>query len=84
MSVLEKAREAKRVELVLPMRTVLLVAAAVGVVAAFRSIGDRFLIVFIGIFLLSDIGRLKSVLAAVALAAANAGLVASAEGSSAS
>ena len=41
----------RRVELVLPMRTVLLVAATVGVLAAFRAIGDTFLIVFIGIFL---------------------------------
>lgn len=41
----------RRIELVLPMRTVLLVAAAVGVMAAFWTIGDTFLIVFIGIFL---------------------------------
>jgi predicted PurR-regulated permease PerM len=41
----------KRVELLLPMRTLLLVAAAVGVIAAFRAIGDTFLIVFVGIFL---------------------------------
>ena len=41
----------KRVELILPMRTVLLVAATVGVLAAFVAIGDTFLIVFIGIFL---------------------------------
>jgi predicted PurR-regulated permease PerM len=41
----------KRVELLLPMRTVLIVAAAVGVLAAFVAIGDTFLIVFIGIFL---------------------------------
>lgn len=33
------------------MRTLLLVAAAVGVFAAFRAIGDTFLIVFVGIFL---------------------------------
>jgi predicted PurR-regulated permease PerM len=33
------------------VRTVLLVAAAVAVIAAFREIGDTFLIVFIGIFL---------------------------------
>ncbi len=51
MSALEKVRDAKRVELVLPMRTVLIVVATVGVVSAFRSIGDTFLIVFIGIFL---------------------------------
>jgi predicted PurR-regulated permease PerM len=41
----------KRVELLLPMRTVLIVAAAVGLLAAFVAIGDTFLIVFIGIFL---------------------------------
>ena len=41
----------RRVELLLPMRTVLLVAAAAGVLAAFWAIGDTFLIVFIGIFL---------------------------------
>ena len=33
------------------MRTVLLVAATLGVLAAFAAIGDTFLIVFIGIFL---------------------------------
>ena len=44
-------RESKRVELLLPMRTVLLVAATVGVLAAFWAIGDTFLIVFVGIFL---------------------------------
>ena len=41
----------RRVELILPMRTVLLVAASLGVLAAFRAIGDTFLIVFVGIFL---------------------------------
>jgi predicted PurR-regulated permease PerM len=41
----------RRVELFLPVRTLLLVAAAVGIIAAFRAIGDTFLIVFIGIFL---------------------------------
>ena len=41
----------RRVELVLPMRTVLLVAAAFMVLAAFTAIGDTFLIVFVGIFL---------------------------------
>jgi predicted PurR-regulated permease PerM len=41
----------KRVELLLPMRTLLLVAAAFGVITAFRAIGDTFLIVFVGIFL---------------------------------
>jgi predicted PurR-regulated permease PerM len=41
----------KRTELLVPMRTVLIVAAAVGVFAAFVAIGDTFLIVFVGIFL---------------------------------
>ena len=45
------AGESRRVELILPMRTVLLVAASVLVLAAFAAIGDTFLIVFIGIFL---------------------------------
>jgi len=42
---------ARRIELLLPMRTILLIAGAVGVMAAFRAIGDTFLIVFVGIFL---------------------------------
>ena len=46
-----KEREPRRVELVLPMRTVLLVAATLGVLAAFVAIGETFLIVFVGIFL---------------------------------
>lgn len=41
----------RRIELLLPVRTLLIVAAAVGLMAAFRSIGDTFLIVFVGIFL---------------------------------
>ena len=41
----------KRVELYLPMRTLLLVAAAFAVVGAFIAIGETFLIVFVGIFL---------------------------------
>jgi predicted PurR-regulated permease PerM len=41
----------KRVELFVPMRTLLLVAAAFAVVAAFIAIGETFLIVFVGIFL---------------------------------
>ena len=45
------AREAKRTEILLPIRTVLIVVAAAGLVAAFRSIGDVFLVVFLGIFL---------------------------------
>jgi predicted PurR-regulated permease PerM len=41
----------RRVELLLPMRTVLVVAATIGLLGAFRAIGDTFLIVFVGIFL---------------------------------
>jgi predicted PurR-regulated permease PerM len=41
----------RRIELLIPMRTLLLVAAAAGVIAAFRTIGDAFLLVFVGIFL---------------------------------
>jgi predicted PurR-regulated permease PerM len=41
----------KRVELLVPMRTLLIVAAAFAVMAAFISIGSTFLIVFVGIFL---------------------------------
>jgi predicted PurR-regulated permease PerM len=44
------ARDSRR-ELILPMRTVLLVAAAALILAAFATIGETFLIVFIGIFL---------------------------------
>lgn len=43
--------EVPRRALILPMRTVLLVAATLGVLAAFVAIGDTFLIVFVGIFL---------------------------------
>jgi predicted PurR-regulated permease PerM len=41
----------RRVELYLPVRTLLIVAAAAAVMAAFVSIGSTFLIVFVGIFL---------------------------------
>ncbi|HEV8102889.1 MAG TPA: AI-2E family transporter [Gaiellaceae bacterium] len=41
----------RRVELVLPIRTVLIVIAAIGLMAAFAAIGDSFLIVFVGVFL---------------------------------
>jgi predicted PurR-regulated permease PerM len=41
----------RRVELLVPVRTLIVVAAAVGVMAAFVAIGDTFLIVFVGIFL---------------------------------
>jgi predicted PurR-regulated permease PerM len=42
---------ARRIELLLPARTLLAVLAVIGVAVAFRAIGDTFLIVFIGIFL---------------------------------
>jgi predicted PurR-regulated permease PerM len=41
----------RRVELLIPMRTLLVVAAAIALMAAFVSIGRTFLIVFVGIFL---------------------------------
>ena len=41
----------RRVELLIPMRTVLLVLGALGLAVAFAAIGDTFLIVFVGIFL---------------------------------
>ncbi len=41
----------RRIELVLPVRTILLVAAALAVMAAFWAIGDTFLVIFVGIFL---------------------------------
>ena len=44
-------RDAKRIELLLPIRTVLIVAAAIGIIFAFQAIGSVFLIVFLGIFL---------------------------------
>ncbi len=43
--------ESRRVELILPIQTVILVAAVIGLMIAFRAIGDVFLVVFIGIFL---------------------------------
>ena len=43
--------EPRRIELILPMRTILLVAATAGVLAAFAVIGEAFLVVFVGIFL---------------------------------
>ena len=46
-----KSPEPRRIELLLPIRTVLIVAAAIGVIAAFMAIGSTFLIIFIGIFL---------------------------------
>ena len=41
----------RRVELVLPIRTVLVIMGAIGLMVAFAAIGDAFLIVFVGIFL---------------------------------
>src|SRR4029450_2055879 len=41
----------RRVELPVPGRTLLVVSATIGVLAAFVAIGDTFLIVFVGIFL---------------------------------
>src|SRR4249920_320661 len=46
-----ESHESRRVELVLPLRTILLVVATFAVVAAFVAIGDTFLIIFVGIFL---------------------------------
>jgi predicted PurR-regulated permease PerM len=43
--------ENKRVELLIPIRTVLVIGAAVGLFSAFRAIGETFLVVFVGIFL---------------------------------
>ena len=44
-------QEPKRIELLLPVRTVLILATAVGIAMAFVAIGSTFLIVFVGIFL---------------------------------
>jgi predicted PurR-regulated permease PerM len=41
----------RRVELLVPVRTLLVVSATIGLLAAFVAIGDTFLIVFVGIFL---------------------------------
>ena len=48
---MEATRSPRRIALVLPLRTILLVAAAIAVMWAFASIADAFLIVFVGIFL---------------------------------
>ena len=45
------ALEKRRTEILIPVRTLLIIAAAVGIMVAFRAIGDTFLIVFVGIFL---------------------------------
>jgi predicted PurR-regulated permease PerM len=41
----------RRIEVLLPARTLLAILAVIGIAVAFRAIGDTFLIVFIGIFL---------------------------------
>jgi predicted PurR-regulated permease PerM len=46
-----EGQDRKRVELLLPVRTILVVVAAIVLLAAFAAIGSVFLIVFIGIFL---------------------------------
>ena len=43
--------DGRRIELLLPARTLLAILAVIGLAVAFRAIGDTFLIVFIGIFL---------------------------------
>jgi predicted PurR-regulated permease PerM len=43
--------DTRRIELLLPMRTIILLAATAGLLVAFKAIGDTFLIVFVGIFL---------------------------------
>ncbi len=45
------AEQAAKRELIIPIRTILIVSAAIGVLGAFVAIGDTFLIVFVGIFL---------------------------------
>ena len=43
--------EPRRIELLVPVRTLIVVGAAIGIGAAFAAIGNTFLIVFVGIFL---------------------------------
>jgi putative heme transporter len=43
--------DGRRIELLLPARTLLAILAVIGLAVAFRAIGDTFLIVFVGIFL---------------------------------
>jgi len=45
------AEQVAKRELIIPIRTILIVSAAIGVLGAFVAIGDTFLIVFVGIFL---------------------------------
>jgi predicted PurR-regulated permease PerM len=46
-----ESTDRRRIELLLPARTLLAILAVIGIAVAFRAIGDTFLIVFIGIFL---------------------------------
>jgi predicted PurR-regulated permease PerM len=41
----------RRIELLVPMRTLVVVLAAIGLLVAFQAIGNTFLIVFVGVFL---------------------------------
>jgi predicted PurR-regulated permease PerM len=43
--------QAAKRELIIPIRTILIVSAAIGILGAFVAIGSTFLIVFVGIFL---------------------------------
>jgi predicted PurR-regulated permease PerM len=43
--------QATKRELIIPIRTILIVSAAIGILGAFVAIGSTFLIVFVGIFL---------------------------------
>jgi predicted PurR-regulated permease PerM len=45
------AGQVEKRELLIPIRTILVVSAAIGILGAFVAIGDTFLIVFVGIFL---------------------------------
>jgi predicted PurR-regulated permease PerM len=46
-----ESTDRRRIELLLPARTLLAILAVIGLAVAFRAIGDTFLVVFIGIFL---------------------------------
>jgi predicted PurR-regulated permease PerM len=46
-----ESRETRRVELVLPLRMVVVLVATLALVAAFVAIGSTFLVIFVGIFL---------------------------------
>ena len=45
-----ESTDRRRIELLLPARTLLAILAVIGIAVAFRAIGDTFLVVFIGIF----------------------------------